>query len=160
MVREGTPYILNTKFLRTTPHGFNSILSLEAFIFKKVIILSESLREKLSLRKKKTYIITLGSEPASYPMKTFNEINLLYVGTLSSRNIHQTIEGISLFVKTRTQNITIRYYIVGGGKTDEVEKLKEAQKYKAKYRKLIGDLKRQIVFIERALHERKRRRAH
>ena len=42
----------------------------------------------------------------------------------------------------------------------EVEKLKEAQEYKAKYRKLIGDLKRQIVFIKRALHERKRRRAH
>ena len=45
------------------------------------------------------------------------------------------------------------------GKISPEEKAKyaEAKAMRAKYRSLISDLRKQIVFIKRALHERKRR---
>jgi glycosyltransferase involved in cell wall biosynthesis len=104
---------------------FNSLIRIEALMFKRVIILSESLRERLSLRLKKTYVIPLASESAGYTEKKFDEINLLYVGTLISRNIYQTIEGLSLFVNRKSHDLPIRYYIVGGGKPYDVTKLKQ-----------------------------------
>ena len=39
----------------------------------------------------------------------------------------------------------------------QVADFKQAAAQKAKYRRLIADLKKQIVFLKRALHERKRR---
>ena len=39
----------------------------------------------------------------------------------------------------------------------EVSDFKQAASQKAKYRGLVADLKKQIVFLKRALHERKRR---
>lgn len=104
---------------------FNSIIKIETFPFKKVIILSDSLRERLSLAKRKIIIIPLASERIDYESKKFDELNLLYVGSLSSRNIHQTIEGLSLFIRQNTENYQVRYYIVGGGKIDEVAELKK-----------------------------------
>ena len=110
---------------------FDSIISIEAFFFKRVIVLSESLREKLSLRMKKVNIIPLAAEQNDYLPKKYDELNLLYVGTLISRNIYQTIEGLSLFVRQSARALPIRYYIVGGGKPDDVEKLKETiQRFK------------------------------
>ena len=40
---------------------------------------------------------------------------------------------------------------------EEVADFKQAAGQKAQYRGLIADLKKQIIFIKRALHERKRR---
>ena len=40
---------------------------------------------------------------------------------------------------------------------EEIAKQKDAMAMRAKYRGLMADLKKQIVFIKRALHERKRR---
>jgi glycosyltransferase involved in cell wall biosynthesis len=50
---------------------------------------------------------------------------LLYIGTLTSRNISQTVEGLSLFLKNIRKNIDIKYHIVGGGKPFEVKKLND-----------------------------------
>ena len=40
---------------------------------------------------------------------------------------------------------------------EQVAKSKATQALRAKYRRLISDLRKQIIFIKRALHERKRR---
>jgi len=40
---------------------------------------------------------------------------------------------------------------------DEVSDFRKAANQKARHRELIADLKKQIVFLKRALHERKRR---
>src|SRR5699024_2778090 len=54
--------------------------------------------------------------------KDFSTLNLLYVGTLNNRNITQTIEGLSIFLKNnpKVKNITT-YDIVGDG--DEYSQL-------------------------------------
>jgi len=46
------------------------------------------------------------------------------------------------------------------GRLDEKElaKFQEIQKQRAQYRSFVADLRKQILFLERALHERKRRK--
>lgn len=51
----------------------------------------------------------------------------------------------------------VRFEYKGKLSEDQVAKLEKAASLKLKYRKLIADLKEQLVFIRRALHERKRR---
>lgn len=51
----------------------------------------------------------------------------------------------------------VRFEYKGKLSEAEVEKLEKAASQKAQYRRLIADLKEQLVFIRRALHERKRR---
>lgn len=51
----------------------------------------------------------------------------------------------------------VKYEYKGKISPQEKAKYDEAKAMRAKYRGLIAELKKQIVFIERALHERKRR---
>jgi len=47
----------------------------------------------------------------------------LYVGTLSQRRIHETVEGLSIFIKKTGSHIIASYDIFGYGTTKDVEKL-------------------------------------
>lgn len=51
----------------------------------------------------------------------------------------------------------VKYEYKGKISPQEKAKYDESKAMRAKYRGLIAELKKQIVFIERALHERKRR---
>jgi hypothetical protein len=51
----------------------------------------------------------------------------------------------------------VRFDYKGKLSQAQLEEFAKAAAQKAKFRGLISDLKKQIVFIERALHERKRR---
>lgn len=51
----------------------------------------------------------------------------------------------------------VRFDYKGKLSAGEVADFRKAARQKAQYRALISDLKRQIVFLKRALHERKRR---
>ncbi|MBI5595660.1 MAG: hypothetical protein HY928_06160 [Elusimicrobia bacterium] len=51
----------------------------------------------------------------------------------------------------------IRFDYKGKLSAREVADFKQAASQKAKYRSLVAELKKQIVFLKRALHERKRR---
>jgi glycosyltransferase involved in cell wall biosynthesis len=102
---------------------YNCIIRIESLFFKRIILLSESLRKRLRIRINKATIIPLGAERVEINSKRFTGISMLYVGTLTSRNIDQTVEGLALFLKDKIKNLNIRYHIVGGGKPSEVEKL-------------------------------------
>jgi glycosyltransferase involved in cell wall biosynthesis len=104
---------------------FNLIIRTESFFSERIITLSESLRKKLKLRINKTTIIPLGADQTDSLPKEFNKLVLLYVGTLISRNIHQTVEGLSQFVKNERGNMEIKYHIVGGGNPAEIKKLND-----------------------------------
>jgi len=108
---------------------FNSIIRNESFIFKSIITLSERLREKLKLQVHKATIISLGADPVETSFKEFDRIILFYIGTLTSRNIPETIEGLSRFINNCGRNIEINYYIVGGGNQADVKKLTDTIKH-------------------------------
>jgi glycosyltransferase involved in cell wall biosynthesis len=85
--------------------------------FNFTTIISEGLRKQINLDIKRSEILPLGADTISTTKKNFsNSIHLLYVGTLNGRNIHQTIEGLSIFLKRNPEITHIAYHIVGDGK--------------------------------------------
>lgn len=100
-------------------------------MYKHITILSEGLIDVLKLNKEKCYWLPLGSEVFSIRNKSFENLKLLYVGTLNKRRIHETIEGLSYFLKTKkAKNLIISYDIFGSGSSkDEVKLMKTIKKY-------------------------------
>lgn len=82
--------------------------------FDYVTIISDGLRQKLNISKSNSFILPLGSDIISETNKTFEKLRLLYVGTLNGRNVHQTIEGLQLFLKNH-KNTEVSYDIIGDG---------------------------------------------
>lgn len=103
---------------------YDFLMKTEAKFFKYVSVISKSLAQKLGLSKK-AYILPLGADIISDSNKIFNSIDLLYVGTLSNRNIEQTIKGFSRFYHEYKDIIRISYTIIGSGYNNEEDELKE-----------------------------------
>ena len=93
---------------------FNFLIFLESNFFKKITIISDSLRKQLAINKSKTFILPLGVDFKLYNDKKYSELKLLYIGTLSSRNIHHTIEGLSQYIINSVDR-KVTYDIFGDG---------------------------------------------
>lgn len=102
----------------------NLIVLVQSLFFNRVIILSESLRKKLYVSRKKSKVIPLGSEIYYSGDHNFNTLNMLYIGSINNRNITDTIKGLKLFLKNNLVNpIKVSYTIVGFGSDAELVKL-------------------------------------
>lgn len=97
------------------------LLKYEAKLFKNITIISKGLRDALLINPKKCHILPLGAEISESKIKDnkIDEMKLLYVGRFYTRNIEDTIEGISLFVKEYGDKISITYDIIGFGNGEE-----------------------------------------
>ncbi len=123
---------------------FNFRIKFYSLFFRRISVISESLRQHLHLSKKKSYILPLGADVLSKTQKQFDVLNLFYIGTLSNRNIDVTIDGLALFLQ-HNEKCPIVYNIVGS--SDEVTE-----------KKLIDSIKRNkleniISFHGRKSHE-------
>ena len=109
------------------------IMIKECSYFKNISVISKSLMDKLNLNINKCDILPLGSDIMVSNIKEYINIKLLYVGTLSSRDIHKTVEGLSIFYeKHKNDNIIISYDIFGDGNVNDTELLKKSiTKYNA-----------------------------
>jgi len=108
---------------------FNAILRFESKFFKKISIISESLMKNLKLNPNKCTIIPLGSDILSSQNKTYTNFHLLYIGTLSNRNIYQTVNGLSKFIEEhQDKKIEITYDIFGDGLKKDVARLEQSIK--------------------------------
>lgn len=107
---------------------YNAIMTTEAKKFKYVSVISNSLAQKIGFSKK-AIILPLGAEVISPTKKNFEDIKLLYIGTLYNRNIDQTIKGFSKFYHEYKDKIQINYTIIGSGFTTEEKELKELVSY-------------------------------
>lgn len=107
----------------------------DLYYFDSSSFITQGIKQKISLPKKqKSFILPLGADIISTTNKSFEELNLLYVGTLFNRNIIETVKGVIDFVKSHP-NIKIHYDIIGDGINDEIKELsqliknKKAEKY-------------------------------
>lgn len=108
---------------------YNTIMKFESFFFTNISIISESLLKQLKYKKEKCTIIPLGSDILSIKNKEFkkNNLSLLYIGTLSNRNIYQTVYGLKKFIDKMTlSKIKISYDIFGDGLEVDVKRLKQS----------------------------------
>lgn len=101
---------------------YNLKIWFSTLFFKRITIISESLRQVLGLSSKKCHLLPLGGELLDLPAKKFDMISLFYIGTLKNRNIQHTVEGLSMYLKRNGLSIRVQYNIVGFG-THEQEKL-------------------------------------
>jgi len=105
---------------------WNLKLRLEVKLFSNVTVLSHSLAEKIGLKNNQYHLLPLGAEEISKDVKTFSQINLLYVGSFLKRNIHETIEGLARFYNEFSEKIIISYTIIGFGTDDDIRLIREA----------------------------------
>ena len=100
---------------------YDGCLRFESLFFPHITVISRPLANQLGLWKKAA-VLPLGSIPISHKPKRFNKLRLLYVGSLSNRKIHRTVEGAALFLKNYP-NEHFSYTIIGDG-GGEIERLK------------------------------------
>jgi len=81
---------------------------------------------KFNLNKEKTIITRWGSPLISIKRKVFNELKLFYIGSLTNRNVHETVIGLGLFISRFGRNMKITYDIVGNGKTLYIDLINKA----------------------------------
>lgn len=99
----------------------------DSLFFGSVTVISEGCRDILFLNKKRTFILPLGGDILSIKPHSYSQITMLYVGSFHLRNIHQTIEGVALFItKNKEYSSMLSYNIIGFGKNNDEEKIKNA----------------------------------
>lgn len=126
---------IRSSAIRTSPAlrlFMNLLILFDSLFFDRVSIISESLRKKLGISEKKCFILPVGADIISKKNKNFQDsMKLLYVGTLSWRNIEQTIEGVYLFKKNKPTDFQIHYDIIGTGSDKEIKIIEDyINKYK------------------------------
>jgi len=103
---------------------YNAYIYFTSLFYRRVTIISESLRKLLHIPAQKTTIIPLGAEVKNCSDKSFENLYLFYIGTLEWRNIEETVEGLALFIK-KHPGIIVTYDIVGTGKEEDMLKIKQ-----------------------------------
>ncbi len=101
---------------------YDSVMLLESKFFYNITIISESLANKIKI-KKGYHVLPIGSDILSKKNKKINELKLIYIGTLDGRDIIKTIEGFSIYLKKYKPKDNIVYTLVGDGK--DIKKLQE-----------------------------------
>lgn len=71
--------------------------------------------------------------------------------------VEKRIKGKPFYYVAYREGNQVKFKYKGKLSPKELGKYAESKKLKAKYRNLIAELRKQIVFLKRALHERKRR---
>jgi glycosyltransferase involved in cell wall biosynthesis len=104
----------------------NRLIWFESLFYKYVTILSESLRKDLGIAAGKSCLVPLGATHAPSDPKTFEEMRLLYVGTLMHRDMEKTIDGFSRFYDENKDCVRMSYVLVGGGRAEDEQRLRDA----------------------------------
>ena len=112
----------------------DNITVFNCIFFKNIICGSSWIQKKFRIKPSKVYIIGPGGwgyESISTTNKSFNSLLLIYIGTLTNRNVEQTIKGFYRFYEEYKGKIDIQYTIMGTGHSEDVDKLKKnIEKYK------------------------------
>jgi len=93
----------------------NMFYRLESIFFRRLTVISEALSKKLKLPSRKVHVLPLGSDIISHTDKDFKELNLIYVGVLTRRDIDHTIKGFAKFYAEFHSMISMSYTIIGFG---------------------------------------------
>lgn len=143
----GSKYMLDIRTVNVSPSFKKRLIGnlktkFNTLFFKNISIISHGVAKKYNLNK--YLLLPLGSDTISKKSKTFYPLRLFYVGTFNNRNIHETIEGIFIFLQ-KNENMDLIYDIFGMGTKDEIFRLGETiDKY---------DLKKNVKLHGRKNHQ-------
>lgn len=117
---------LGVMFNQTKRNIYDFVLKQELLFFNQVAVISEGLAHRMNLNRYE--ILPIGGECFSRNSKSFDEINLLYVGTLENRNILDCVKGFHRYIKNYRQKeieISARFAIVGDSPDRELVEIKK-----------------------------------
>lgn len=131
--------------LKRSYHNFLTRLNL--LFFRNVTVISEGLARKFNLKNHK--IVPLGADVISESNKNFQSLSLIYIGTLSNRNIEKTIEGVKKFLDNNHGIKSLEYHIFGKGSPYEVNLIKQyINKFELNKKVIFHGFKRHIEIKE------------
>ncbi len=102
---------------------YDSMLRFEVMFFSNLAVINEGLGRLL--RRKKFEILPLGGECFNEDTKSFEKLELLYVGTLDNRNMIDCVKGFHKYIqKEENPEKRIIFKIIGEGFKNELEEIK------------------------------------
>jgi len=93
---------------------YDRLMIMESRFFHHVSVISYSLACRLGIEKK-SFILPLGSDVISNTTNVIDTIRLIYVGTLSRRDVLKTIDGFYAYLHSKNSETDAIYTIVGDG---------------------------------------------
>ncbi len=118
-----TPNVNPSKYKRTF---WNYYGRLGFTGYKRFLIDTESIIEAFSLEKRKNYLVKWGMSPLSVKPKQFDKIRMIYIGTLTGRDIHKTIYGLKEYLATNPEVEVEKYDIIGTGRKQYITLIEDA----------------------------------
>jgi len=94
-----------------------------ALFFDTILLYTERDREYFKIPKQKAHIMGLGINAIAYRERSFDSMNLIYLGTLSNRYVHDTVKGFAEFYSEYGDSISVNYLIIGTGNPQDTEQL-------------------------------------
>ena len=102
---------------------YDLMLKSEVSLFKNVAVISDGLGKRLG--RKEYEILPLGGASFNSEPKSFEKLELLYVGTLDNRNMIDCVRGFHKFIeKTGVRKNDAVFKIIGDGPNAELEEIK------------------------------------
>lgn len=97
------------------------LLKFETLFFKNISVISEGVRDSLSLPSS-SFILPLGAESIAQARCSLDEIKLIYVGGFTNRHLEKTIHGLKSYT-VKYGETGLSYDIFGSGWMNEEAKL-------------------------------------
>lgn len=107
---------------------YNHVSKFSSKWFNKLIIDTEQNIIDQALPRDKCYICGFGFVPRKFQERSFDAMNLIYVGVLRKRNIHETIYGFKKFYDEYGSKISMRYNIIGNVDGEDKQLIQDALK--------------------------------
>ncbi|MDD4593471.1 MAG: glycosyltransferase [Parabacteroides sp.] len=92
--------------------------------YSKFFVQTPELIEMYRIKADACHIVTWGMKPISSKVKEFRSIELLYIGTLNFRRVHETVSGLKLFMQ-KHPDASVQYSIIGKGNAEHVRLLND-----------------------------------
>jgi glycosyltransferase involved in cell wall biosynthesis len=103
----------------------NALMTFESMFYRHVTVISEGLRRVLAVPMRKSHLLPLGADPIPAGEKNLRDLRLLYVGSLDSRRIPETVQGVDRFLANEGDAVSLSYDIIGFGSPEEEQRLRE-----------------------------------
>lgn len=102
---------------------YDTVLKYEVSMFSNVAVISDGLAKRLGGNYE---ILPLGGECFNSDIKSFEKLELIYVGTLENRNIIDCVRGFHKFlIKNEIERNDAVFTIIGDGPKNELKEIKE-----------------------------------
>ena len=102
---------------------YDKLLIFESSIFKNITVISEETAKQIRI--KKSTILPLGGECLVKSKIDFKNLNLIYVGTLSNRNIMDLVKGFKIYLEKYPIKRNTTLTLIGDGYNNELEELRQ-----------------------------------